>query len=82
VLMGKLEYWHMIYHPRGPPTPLYTEHRVSFMGLKRPGLGAEQPPPSSYVVEYGYACTPRLCLIGMTPDSLYIKTILRLMHPV
>ena len=37
--------------PWGPPSLLYNGYRVSFPGVKRPGRGADHPPPSSAEVE-------------------------------
>jgi hypothetical protein len=36
--------------PWGPPSLLYIGYRV-FLGIKRPGRGADHPPPSSTEVE-------------------------------
>jgi hypothetical protein len=33
--------------PCGPPSLLYNEYRVSFLGAKRPGRGVDHPPSSS-----------------------------------
>ena len=33
--------------PRGPPSLLYNGYWVSFLGVKRPGCGADHTPPSS-----------------------------------
>jgi len=33
--------------PWGPPSHLYNAYRVSFPGVRRPGRGANHPPPSS-----------------------------------
>ena len=30
----------------GPPSLLYNRSRFSFLGVKRPGLGVDHPPPS------------------------------------
>jgi hypothetical protein len=35
------------HRPWGPPSLLYNGYRVSFPGVKRPGLGVDHPPPSS-----------------------------------
>ena len=32
----------------GPSSPLYNGHRVSFLGVKRPGRGADYPPQSKW----------------------------------
>jgi hypothetical protein len=45
----------------GPPSLLYNEYRVSFPGVKRPGLGVNHPPPSSAEVKERvdlYLCSP------------------------
>ena len=47
--------------PWGPPSLLYNGHRVSFPGVKRPGRGDNNPPPSSVEVKarvelYVYSC--------------------------
>ena len=35
----------------GPPSPLHNEYRVFFLGVKRPELGVDHPPPSSVEVK-------------------------------
>jgi hypothetical protein len=47
--------------PWGPPSLLYNVYRI-FPGLKRPGRGADHPPPPSAEVEneWGYTSTPPL----------------------
>ena len=37
--------------PWGPPSLLYNGYQVSFPGVKRPGRGVDQPPPSSAEVK-------------------------------
>jgi hypothetical protein len=47
-------------------------------GVKRPGRGADHPPLSSVVVEYGYSftCTSSVCLLNMYGDSFYLLLVL------
>jgi hypothetical protein len=39
--------------PRGPPSLLYSGHRVSFVGVKRPARRDDNPLPSNYEVKSG-----------------------------
>jgi hypothetical protein len=39
------------YRPWGPPSLLYDGYRVTFPGVKRPGRGVDNPPPSSTKVK-------------------------------
>jgi len=43
--------------PWGPHSLLYDWYRVSFPGVKRPGRGADHPPPSSAEVKKDYSYT-------------------------
>jgi hypothetical protein len=58
--------------PWGPPSVLYSGYRVSLPGVKRPGRGVDQPPPSSAEVKervqlYLYSpCGPSWPVLGWT----------------
>ena len=65
----------------GPPSLLYNGYRVSFLGVKRPGPGIDQPPTSNAEVKKRvelYLYYP-LCLHGLFYGELclycYRKTV-------
>jgi len=47
---GEIFRTHLV-HPWEQPSLLYKAHRASFREVKRPGLGFDQPPPSSAEVK-------------------------------
>jgi len=55
--------------PEGPPSLLYSGYRVSFLEVKRPGLGVGHPPSSVEVKDRGevyldFPCGPSWPLLG------------------
>jgi hypothetical protein len=53
--------------PWGPPSLLYNGHRVSFLGVKWPGRGVDNQPPSSAKIKekVELTLTPPLGLNGL-----------------
>ena len=66
--------------PRRPLSSLYNKYRVSFLGIKRPERGDNQPPPSSAEVKdrvepylYSYS-GPLWPVLGWTLHFSFINT--------